>query len=132
MQLYTMGYLASRSEKKLRDLIALGVPLVDTRYNPDSRHWEWTKSALEVKHDLTYYWIQELGNINYKSALTGKFTEQDIQIKDIETGMRKLASILKRHGKACLLCACSDKNRCHRSVVAKEVEKRLGVKVTHI
>jgi uncharacterized protein (DUF488 family) len=132
MQIYTMGYLASRSEKKLRDLIILGVPLIDTRYKPESKHWQWGKEHLETIPGLTYYWVQSLGNVNYKAALTGNFTEQDIRIKDIDSGIQKLADVLKRHGKACLLCACSNKNLCHRSTVAKEAETRLGVKTTHI
>lgn len=130
--LYTMGYLAFRSEKKLADLITMHIPLVDTRYTPDSKRWEWKREHLEQIQGLNYHWIQELGNTNYKAALTGKFTEADIQIKDIDTGIQKLASVLNRYGKACLLCACSDKNRCHRSIVASEAVKRLGVKVTHI
>lgn len=131
--LYTMGYLAGRADKKLRDLITMGIPIVDTRYKPESKHMQWWKSTLEEDTPgLVYYWIQDLGNVNYKAALTGNFTEQDIRIKDIDAGIQDLADILKRHGKACLLCACSDKNRCHRSIVAKEAEKRLGVKVTHI
>jgi len=130
--LYTMGYLAGRADKKLRDLITMRIPLVDTRYSPESRHWQWTKDALEGKQDIIYYWIQELGNLNYKAALTGNFTEADIQIKNIDVGINQLADILNEHRHACLLCACSDKNRCHRSVVAREAEKRLGVKITHI
>lgn len=130
--LYTMGYLAGRAEKKLRDLITMHIPLVDTRYNPVSKHYRWTKEHLETIQELSYHWIRALGNINYKAALTGKFTEQDIKIKDIDAGINQLADILIEHGRACLLCACSDRNRCHRSIVAKEAEKRLGVKITHI
>jgi len=64
MQIYTMGYLASRSDKKLRDLMALGIPIIDTRYHPESNHRQWTKEYLETIPGLTYHWIQDLGNIN--------------------------------------------------------------------
>jgi uncharacterized protein (DUF488 family) len=130
--LYTMGYLAGRADKKLRDLITMGIPVVDTRYNPESKHHQWTKGHLETIPGLNYHWIQELGNINYKAALTGDFTEADIRIKDIDAGIYQLANVLNAHGKACLLCACSSKNRCHRSTVAKEAVDRLGVKIIHI
>ena len=133
MQLYTLGYLSGRADKKLSDLIIMGIPLVDVRYNPDSKRMQWWKSTLEEDTPgLVYYWIQDLGNVNYRAALTGNFTEADIRIKDIDAGIQKLASILDRHGKACLLCACCDKNRCHRSVVADEAVRRLDVRVTHI
>lgn len=131
--LYTMGYLASKADKKLRDLITMGIPLVDVRYKPDSKRMQWWKSTLEEDTPgLVYYWIQDLGNVNYKAALTGNFTETDIKIKDIDTGISQLADILEKHNKACLLCACSDRNRCHRSIVAMEAEKRLRAKITHI
>lgn len=130
--LYTMGYLAGRADKKLRDLITMGIPLVDVRHTPESKHPQWTKESLEQIQGISYYWIQDLGNVNYKAALTGNFTEADIRIKDIDEGISQLADVLKKHGKACLLCACSNKNLCHRSTVAKEAMNRLGVKVTHI
>lgn len=124
--LYTMGYLAARSEKKLRDLITMGIPVVDTRYNPASKHPEWRKEYLEKVEGLAYYWVGALGNVNYKSK------EPNIQIKDMGTGINQLADILSKHGKACLLCACASRSRCHRSVVAEEAVKRLGLKVVHI
>jgi uncharacterized protein (DUF488 family) len=130
--LYTMGYLAARSEKKLSELIALGIPLIDVRYNPDSKRWQWTKDVLESKAGLIYHWVQNLGNLNYKAAINGHFTESDIQIKDIDAGLTQLAEILSKYSKACLLCACADKSRCHRSVVACEAVIKLGVKIVHI
>jgi uncharacterized protein (DUF488 family) len=110
----------------------MGIPIIDTRYTPDSKRWQWKKEHLERIQGLTYHWIQELGNLKYKEALTGKFTEQVIEIKDIDVGIQKLADVLKRHGKACLLCACADKNRCHRRIVAQEAKNQLGVNVVHI
>ncbi len=130
--LYTMGYLAGRADKKLRDLITMSIPLIDVRHTPDSKHQQWRKEHLEQVQGLTCYWIQDLGNLNYKAALTGDFTESDIRIKDIDAGTNQLADLLSEHGKACLLCACSSRTRCHRSVVAREAETRLGVKVAHI
>ena len=130
--LYTLGYLASRSEKKLADLITMGIPLVDTRYNPDSKRWQWKKEHLETVPGLNYQWVQDLGNLNYKAALAGNFTEADIKIKDIDRGLNQLADTLEKYGKACLLCACSDKTRCHRAIIAQEAVKRLGVKIVHI
>jgi uncharacterized protein (DUF488 family) len=130
--LYTLGYLSNRSEKKLSDLTALSIPLVDIRYNPSSKHAMWLQEVLKAKLGGNYYWLQALGNVNYKKALNGSFTEADIAIKNIDAGLSQLAEILKRHGKACLLCACADKTRCHRSVVAREAEARLGCKIVHI
>jgi hypothetical protein len=88
-------------------------------------------TSLEAKRGLLYYWMQELGNVNYKVALNGKFSERDIQIKDMDAGISELADVLDKYGKACLLCACTRKN-CHRFTVASEAEKRLGTKVIHI
>ena len=50
----------------------------------------------------------------------------------MDRGLDLLVAVLNKYGRACLLCACADKNHCHRSVVAAEAEKRLGVKVVHI
>jgi hypothetical protein len=53
--LYTMGYLAGRADKKLRDFITMGIPVVDVRYTPDSRHWQWTKASLvNSQYSLRY------------------------------------------------------------------------------
>jgi uncharacterized protein (DUF488 family) len=129
--LYTMGYLAPRSDKKLRDLITMNIPVVDTRYNPTSKHPEWRKEHLDQMVGIAYYWVQDLGNLTYKEALNGRVEELDIKIKDIDAGINQLANILDKHGKACLLCACASK-KCHRFIVAEEAVKRLDVRVTHI
>ena len=120
-----MGYLSARSDKKLRDLVTMGIPVVDTRFRPTSKHPEWRKEYLEKIQRISYYWIQDLGNVNYKNE------EPDIQIKNMDAGIQMLADILERHGKACLLCACASK-RCHRFVVAEESVRRLGVRIAHI
>jgi uncharacterized protein (DUF488 family) len=130
--LYTFGYLTGRAERTLQELIALKTPIVDVRFSPDARQYQWTKEALESRAGIIYYWIRDLGNENYKSALTGKFQELRIKIHDKATGLIELSAILDEHGHAALMCACSSKKTCHRIEVASLAKERLGVQVIHL
>lgn len=120
LTLYTLGYLAGTSKRKLADLMTLGVPVVDVRESPASQRWEWTREALEAKKGLDYTWIQDLGNLNYKAAIAGQ--DVPILIRDLGAGLEKLQAILVKHGHACIICGCVSKKTCHRIHVAEQAK----------
>src|SRR6266702_38632 len=108
--LYTFGYLCTKSERILTELIALQVPIVDIRFSPTSRRYEWTQEALSKKLGSQYSWVQDLGNENYRAALSGKFTEPHIKLHAPDVGLARLQTVLGERGRAAIFCACANKN----------------------
>lgn len=129
--LYTFGYLKGNTSRVLAELKRTSTPLVDVRYNPVSSHWEWNRSYLEQSGYL-YYWVKELGNELYKTALTGNFKEPLIKLHNPDLGLKRLKEILERTRKAAIFCACTGKG-CHRFEVAEQAAAvMLNVKIIHL
>ena len=132
-QLYTFGYLASSGQRVLHELIALAIPIVDIRLSPTSRHYGWMKEQLEQRPGITYYWLRDLGNDNYKQAINGAFHEPRIQLHNEEAGLQRLAALIDQHGTVALMCACSSKKLCHRILVASKASAYIpGLQVKHL
>lgn len=129
--LYTFGYLSSKSQRILKELTVVRTPVVDIRFEPTSRRYEWTREALENNNELNYFWIKALGNELYKEAINGKFQEPRVKIHDAEKGIEELGKIIDRYKRAAIFCACNNKT-CHRFMVAKMAEEKLKVKVVHL
>jgi len=127
LNLYTMGYLHSSSKRTLTELIAVGTPIIDIRKTPTSKWYEWTQEVLKSQSGLIYYWIEDLGNVNYASHGTAP-----IAIQDMERGMSELERILALHDRVCLMCACAYPAGCHRQVVADEAARRFGATIVHL
>ena len=130
--LYTFGYLNSRAERIISELIALKTPIVDIRFNADSKNWRYTQTAFMHRPGISYYYIKALGNEWYKEALANKHEKPHVKLHDEQTGLIELRSILDRHGKAAIFCACANKTTCHRITVANLAHEQLGVKVVHL
>lgn len=130
--LYTFGYLSSKGSRILSELVAVKTPIIDVRYNPTSKRYEWKQETLRASLGALYMWIQELGNEWYKQALTGKFTEPHIKLSSPEQGIAKLKSVLDAHGRAAIFCACANKTACHRIAVADLAKDSLAVQVIHL
>lgn len=130
--LYTFGYLSSRAERIINDLITVNTPIIDVRMNPDSKNFRYTQEAFSKRPGITYYHVGELGNELYKEALTGAFTEPHIKLHEPEAGIAKLKEILDTYGRAAIFCACSDSKKCHRMRIAALAEAQLKVKVYHL
>lgn len=130
--LYTFGYLSSKAERIITELIATHTPLVDIRFNPTSKNWRYTRETLRGRPGIIYVHIVELGNELYKEALTGKFTEPHVQLHAPDNGLTRLKEeVLDKYGRAALMCACTSK-KCHRFNVAALACERLGVKIVHL
>lgn len=108
------------------------MPLVDIRFVPQSKRYQWNKDVLETTYGDRYHWVQELGNTLYREALTSTFTEPKIELYKPKEGLEMLMDILEEHGHAAIFCACSNYERCHRAVVAKMAKDQYGVKIVHL
>lgn len=125
--LYTFGYLHSSSKRTVAELVALKTPLVDIRKSPQSERIEWCQEMLQQERGLIYSWLPDLGN-----DLFGHHNG-DIEIHNLDAGMEALSRILYTYGRACIMCACSHPNSCHRLTVSDEAERRFpGVRVVHL
>lgn len=95
----------------------LNAALVDIRFMPFSRYApQWSERVLGetcALSDLPYYWLKDLGNTTRGQG--------EINISDMENGLRHLTAIIQRHGTVLLLCACMNHAKCHRDVVKKEL-----------
>ena len=130
--LYTFGYLTTKAERIFTELIAVKTPIIDIRFNADSRNWQWKQAAIAARPGIMYHHIQELGNELYKDALSGHFTEPHIKLSDPDTGLARLGEILQEHKRAAIFCACASKTQCHRLTVANLARERLGVQIVHL
>jgi hypothetical protein len=80
---------------------------------------------------IQYFWIQDLGNELYRTALNGNFTEPRIRLHNPEHGIAQLGLILQRFGHSAIFCACHSKE-CHRFLVAEMAKEKLGCTITHL
>ena len=132
LTLYTFGYLATSAERTFAELIQIRTPIVDIRYKPTSRHYQYNLEMLERRDGILYYWIEDLGNEHYKQALTGRHNEPRIKLHNAPWGLLQLKAILDTHSRAALLCACVSPTTCHRRMVAELAAQQLGCRVIHL
>lgn len=120
-KLYDLGYQTIKEPRGFLEAIAaLEAVVIDTRFNPHSRNPAWNKITLQRKLIERYVHVQELGNVNYQEW------SAEIQIKDLEAGLRYIEHHLLTNN-VILLCACKDRNSCHRKVIANACEQHLGL-----
>jgi hypothetical protein len=129
-QIFTVGY---QSYKKLDKLVELTrekqALLVDIRYRPYSKDEQWQadhiqQAFLTAGMPGTYWWVRELGNVNYNTGAGSK-------LWDPSEGVSKIRKFAEQKP-VILLCGCWDLLTCHRLPVAALLEKELGVQVEHI
>lgn len=122
--LYDLGYNDLREAGLLAEITAkLGAVVFDIRHAPTSRNAQWRKAALENRLGAAYRHIAALGNLNYKGGL--------VAIVDLIAGLEEIEHALKEHP-VILMCACWDREICHRRVVAEAFTQRSGVQVVAI
>jgi hypothetical protein len=129
--LYTFGYLDPKRQHIVKELKLLSIPLVDIRYSPSSKRYEWQQSYLKNLWGIQYFWIQDLGNENYRAALNGSYTEPQIKLHNPERGLVQLGQILQKFGHAAIFCACHSK-QCHRFLVAEMAKEQLDCTIVHL
>lgn len=116
-KVYHFGYQGHKPEDLLAECRRLGAILLDIRYAPYSR-WQagWQRKSLQLLFGPDYLHVPQLGNINYKNGLP-------IEIADMEAGLSIVFEQLKSRP-VVLMCVCREFERCHRRLVAEELEER--------
>ena len=125
MKIYTLGYSGWSVEAIKTFLESVNGVAVDVRMAPRSRVAAFNGIAFSRLLGDRYYWLSDLGNVNYKNG-------GPIAIADFDKGVERLGP-LRTAGKAVvLMCGCPDINTCHRKVLAERLAKQWGAEVVHV
>ena len=112
--IHTAGYSGRKLDDFQAAVAQLDAFVVDIRLVPQSRFFPaWRKSNLEKVFGDRYRHVKELGNT--------KFKEKRIAINDLDAGLEVIMQI---EGDVILLCACKDRNFCHRKIIGEALEER--------
>jgi uncharacterized protein (DUF488 family) len=133
MRLFTIGYEKRGVDHFINILRENEIEvLVDIRAVPHSRIMDFTKRNLENRlseNGIDYLLKKELGSskkLRDKVKSDGDydffFREYDISLEDKKEHISELLKIAKTK-RICLFCYEADTNRCHRSSVAKKLER---------
>ena len=120
---YTFGHTSRTLAQLDQEVKRLGAVVVDVRIQTHSS--DFNRSKLQERYRAKYVWIKELGDKNYK---TGGPTDY----VDVELGVRRLGSITADGTPVILFCACKDYETCHRTELAKQLNKECGWKIQHL
>lgn len=111
-----MIYTTSCHDKDYADLKPLlerlDAPLVDVRFSPSNKPVQWSKAYLQLLLKRNYQHFPALG---LREIAPGKFAIQNLTL-----GLRILG---EKHHDVVLLCDCANYDRCHRRIIAAELEK---------
>ncbi len=148
LTLYTVGYRDADTDRRLPPEQFYGslpaeAVTVDIRSHPYSPFApDYTRSGVQKAVEQwkpgvkTFYHVRELGNVHRDSS--GKRASPPKYV-DADAGFARLAAILREHGSAVIVCACSfathdsDSHRCHRFFVADTLAAGVqGLHVVHL
>jgi len=122
MKIYMTGYSNLPQEKFIENLKKNGITMViDIREKPYSRWQPWTSAKklpdILFKHGIKYKWMGgSLGGSFFwkEDGECGLFKETE---RKVWLGLEKIVDLAKEET-VCLMCACGDFEKCHRSVIA--------------
>ena len=114
-KVYGMGYSGRTLSDIVRIARSLDAVIFDIRWRAGSRNPSFNKSTLQRTLGERYARARELGNVNYKGAVS------EIEIADIEAGIHLIEESDKP---VILLCVCKDPKVCHRTVIGQELQRR--------
>ena len=145
MNLYTIGYERLNPKQFITYLTHHGVDVVaDIRKLPVSRKKGFSKTALKETLDdkrIDYLNFQQLGAPKalrdelYRSGDYDRFFKKyQENISDKDDHLKSILSLVDGGKKVALLCFERDPKKCHRKVVAEEIQKLdgNGLTVKHI
>ncbi len=145
MIFYTIGYEGLDPKQFITHLTYHGVNVVaDIRKLPVSRKKGFSKTVLKETlgdKSIDYLNFQQLGAPKalrdelYRSGDYGRFfKEYQENISDKDDHLKSILSLVEGGKKVALLCFERDPKKCHRKVVAEEIQKLdgNGLTVTHI
>ncbi len=136
MRLYTIGYEGFDIDRFLKALRSLKInAVVDVRFQSHSRKREFSKPALKAfleKHGIEYFDYRELGTpleLRSKLKKTGEyetfFSEYRKILKTKKEELKKIQLLLEKRT-IVIMCYERDHLKCHRSIVAEEIKKRIS------
>jgi uncharacterized protein (DUF488 family) len=139
--LFTVGYEQAKPAAVLDEIKRAKVDLlVDTRAVAASRRPGFSKRQLSASLDdigVPYLHLQKLGTpaAGRTAAKSGdldtlwRIYDKHIKTADAQRELGELVGLIKSGKRIALLCYCRDPNKCHRSRIVAQVEKRTKVKV---
>jgi uncharacterized protein (DUF488 family) len=143
MNLYTIGFTKHSAEEFFETLKSAGVnKLIDIRINKSSQLAGFAKGSdlpyfLKVSSDIKYESIESLAptkdllkRYRSKEILWGIFEE--LYLKQIRSS--EVLNSLKPSDfdNACLLCSENSPEKCHRRLLAEEMQKLWDIQVVHL
>ena len=116
--------------------------LIDVRDVANSRRAGFSKKALTASLDeagIAYVHMKALGTpkAGREAARKGdvktmhRIFEAKLAEPESQLALAEAAGLAK-HGRICLMCLEHDWRDCHRSIVARHLEKKYGIKPTHL
>jgi uncharacterized protein (DUF488 family) len=115
MQIFTAGY-KNFSFYQFRDKVrSLNALVVDVRFYPHTLLPFWDIDFLKTSLKHQYLHLKEFGNKEFRN-------EGEFIIADIESGVEKMVELAREWDTFILLCACQDREKCHRKLVAERLE----------
>ena len=143
MSLYTIGFTKHSAEDFFETLKSAGVTkLIDIRINRTSQLAGFAKGSdlryfLKVSAGITYEAIEDLAPAKeilkrYRSKEISWEVFEDLYLKKIKTSGSLDTLNPKDFENACLLCSEHTPDRCHRRLLAEELNKLWGIQVVHL
>lgn len=139
----TIGYEKASLENFIAALLLSDIDvLVDVRDRAQSRRKGFSKTALREALNLEgieYVHFRELGDPKEGREaarrqdynLFRKIYETVIKTPKAQEALSSIGLMLKRKS-VCLMCYEMDPHICHRSMISDEIERRHGIKTTHL
>lgn len=121
--IYTIGYQDKKLSQLIEILDAYDVDvLVDVRTTPYSKYRDFNRPVLEEAL---------LGRYRYEGDRLGGLTGKRTLFYD--EGLEWIKKAHESGKKVCIMCMEADPKKCHRNFwIARDLEKRFGLKVEHL
>lgn len=140
--IFTIGYEGKDIDAFLGDLIKNNIEaVVDVRFNPFSMKFDFAQTRLKKMLDkigVQYVHIKSLGiegslrkDLKSDEDYSLLFADYRRRVKRVNSKQLRAVMNLGRKKRIALLCFEASKERCHRGVVADEIEKE-GMQVCHL
>jgi len=145
MKIYTIGYEGIDIDRFMKCMEFFNVSkLIDVREVTQSRRKDFSKNALAnllMEHGIDYISIKELGTPkklrdklrktrNYESF----FKEYRDYLKDKNHLLVEILQLIHDNHTVALMCYEKDHNKCHRKIIAEEIQKidNNGLKISQM
>jgi uncharacterized protein (DUF488 family) len=143
MNLYTIGFTKHSAEEFFETLESAGVnKLIDIRINKSSQLAGFAKGSdlpyfLKVSADIKYESIESLAPTKdllkqYRSKEISWGIFEELYLKQIRSSEVLNSLRPGDFDHACLLCSENSPEKCHRRLLAEEMQKQWDIQVVHL